>query len=44
VQRAVVRKVLAGMPEVAWFEDAPALSGGWGATVVALRGEENNES
>jgi DNA-nicking Smr family endonuclease len=44
VQRAVVRKVLAGMPEVAWFEDAPALAGGWGATVVALRGEENNES
>jgi len=37
VQRAAVRRVLAGMPQVASFEDAPALAGGWGATVVRLR-------
>ena len=37
VQRAAVRRVLAGMPLVAWFEDAPALAGGWGATVVRLK-------
>ena len=37
VQRAVVRRVLAGMPQVASFEDAPAMAGGWGATVVYLR-------
>lgn len=37
VQRAIVRRVLAGMPEVASFEDAPAMAGGWGATVVCLR-------
>ncbi|HVR70492.1 MAG TPA: Smr/MutS family protein [Vicinamibacteria bacterium] len=40
VQRAVVRGVLARMPLVEAFEDAPALSGGWGATVVHLRAEE----
>jgi DNA-nicking Smr family endonuclease len=39
-QRAVVRGVLARLPQVASFADAPALSGGWGATVVHLR-EEN---
>jgi DNA-nicking Smr family endonuclease len=37
VQRAVVRRVLAGMRQVESFEDAPALSGGWGATLVHLR-------
>lgn len=42
VQRAVVRRVLASLPQVASFEDAPALCGGWGATVVRLRGAEND--
>jgi DNA-nicking Smr family endonuclease len=42
VQRAVVRRVLARMPQVASCEDAPPTSGGWGATVVHLRGSENN--
>jgi DNA-nicking Smr family endonuclease len=37
VQRAVVRRVLAGLPEVCRFEDAPPGAGGWGATVVELR-------
>jgi DNA-nicking Smr family endonuclease len=37
VQRAVVRRTLARLPEVDSFEDAPALSGGWGATVARLR-------
>jgi DNA-nicking Smr family endonuclease len=41
VQRAVVRRALAGLPEVASFADAPALAGGWGATVVHLR-EKNS--
>jgi DNA-nicking Smr family endonuclease len=36
VQRAVVRRALARLPEVASFEDGGALSGGWGATVVRL--------
>ena len=38
VQRAVVRRVLASMPEVVSFSDAPPEAGGWGATVVVLRG------
>jgi len=38
VQRAVVRRVLASMPEVVSFSDAPPQAGGWGATVVVLRG------
>ena len=37
VQRAEVRRVLARLPEVAGFEDAPPASGGWGATLVRLR-------
>ncbi len=37
VQRAVVRRVLASMPEVVSFSDAPPEAGGWGATVVVLR-------
>jgi DNA-nicking Smr family endonuclease len=36
VQRAVVRRLLAQLPEVAHFEDAPPASGGWGATLVQL--------
>jgi DNA-nicking Smr family endonuclease len=36
VQRAAVRRMLASMPEVVSFSDAPPLAGGWGATVVVL--------
>lgn len=39
VQRAAVRRVLASLPVVESFADAPAGSGGWGATVVELRRE-----
>lgn len=37
VQREIVRAVLARTPFVAWYGDAPAEAGGWGATVVTLR-------
>jgi DNA-nicking Smr family endonuclease len=37
VQRAAVRRVLATLPEVHSFADAPPGAGGWGATVVELR-------
>jgi DNA-nicking Smr family endonuclease len=40
VQRAVVRRVLASLPAVEAFDDAPPESGGWGATVVVLRDED----
>jgi DNA-nicking Smr family endonuclease len=40
VQRAVVRRRLASMQEVVAFADAPAIAGGWGATVVELRPPE----
>ena len=36
VQRAVVRRVLARLPGVAAFADAPPSAGGWGATLVDL--------
>jgi DNA-nicking Smr family endonuclease len=36
VQRAVVRRLLGTLPDVASFEDAPPASGGWGATLVRL--------
>jgi DNA-nicking Smr family endonuclease len=36
VQRAEVRRVLARLPGVVRFEDAPSESGGWGATIVEL--------
>lgn len=39
VQRAVVRRVLARLPGVASWGDAPPESGGWGATVIELGGE-----
>ena len=42
VQRAVVRRVLASLPEVVSFEDAPPSAGGWGATVVVLRGRDTS--
>jgi dsDNA-specific endonuclease/ATPase MutS2 len=38
-QREAVRKVLAETPFVADFRDAPAEAGGWGATIVTLKGE-----
>jgi len=37
VRKAIVRGVLSRHPRVAGFADAPAQSGGWGATVVVLR-------
>ena len=37
-QRAMVRAVLASHPLVAHYADAPPERGGWGATVVFLRG------
>jgi DNA-nicking Smr family endonuclease len=36
VQRAVVRRLLGDLGHVESFEDAPPLSGGWGATIVRL--------
>lgn len=37
-QRAVVRRVLASHPAVKRFFDGPPERGGWGATVVVLKG------
>lgn len=37
VQRETVRKVLARMPFILSYSDAPAEAGGWGATIVTLR-------
>jgi len=36
VQRAVVRRTLASMPEVVSFSDAQPEAGGWGATLVLV--------
>jgi DNA-nicking Smr family endonuclease len=36
VQRAEVRRLLAGLPGIASFADAAPSSGGWGATIVRL--------
>ena len=44
VQRAVVRRLLAGVPGVAGFTDAPPERGGWGATLVRLRPAEDPPS
>ncbi len=38
VQREIVRSVLAKTPFVQSFGDAPAEAGGWGATIVTLKG------
>jgi dsDNA-specific endonuclease/ATPase MutS2 len=45
-QRRQVRALLARLPFVRGFSDAPPAAGGWGATVVSLRleGEEKNRS
>lgn len=37
IQRAVVHRVLRGLPAVVSFGDAPAERGGFGATLVTLR-------
>ena len=37
VQREMVRAVFARTEFVAFFSDAPAEAGGWGATIVTLR-------
>ncbi|HYN83673.1 MAG TPA: Smr/MutS family protein [Pyrinomonadaceae bacterium] len=39
VQREAVRKILARTPFVEHFSDAPPEAGGWGATVVRMKGE-----
>ena len=36
VQRAVVHRLLARLPGIASFADAPPESGGWGAVIVEL--------
>lgn len=38
VQRQIVQSVLAKNPLVSSFKDAPPESGGWGSTVVLLKG------
>lgn len=37
VQRAAIRRLLAGREDVAGFDDAPPGFGGWGATIVRLK-------
>ena len=37
VEREMVRAVLARSEFVAWYGDAPAEAGGWGATIATLR-------
>ena len=37
IQRRIIRSILEKHPRVLSFEDAPLESGGWGATVVALK-------
>lgn len=44
VQRAVVRRLLARLPFVLWFGDAPPASGGWGATLVRLSVGDHDHS
>jgi DNA-nicking Smr family endonuclease len=44
VQRAVVRRLLAGAPQVVAFSDAPPERGGWGATIVTLAEKKSSTS
>ena len=44
VQRDTVRRVLTRTPFVAYYCDAPAEPGGWGATLVTLHPNENRET
>jgi dsDNA-specific endonuclease/ATPase MutS2 len=37
IQRRIIRSILEKNPWVESFHDAPAESGGWGATVVDLK-------
>jgi len=39
VQREIVRSILSKTDFVESFGDAPAEAGGWGATIVTLRGD-----
>ena len=41
LQRETVRRILTRTAFVASFQDAPAEAGGWGATVITLRPNEN---
>ena len=43
VQREIVRSILVQKDYVLDFRDAPAETGGWGATVVTLNVSEENE-
>jgi DNA-nicking Smr family endonuclease len=40
VQRGIVRQLLASLDWVEWFDDAPPVSGGWGATLARLKGQD----
>jgi len=42
VQRAEVRRLLGRLEYVLDFDDAPPVSGGWGATMVRLAPDEEN--
>jgi DNA-nicking Smr family endonuclease len=42
VQREMVRSILSRTPWVVDFRDAPAESGGWGATVVTLKSTQED--
>lgn len=42
VQRAEVRRLLGRLEYVLDFDDAPPVSGGWGATMVRLAPHEKN--
>ncbi len=44
VQRAVVRRLLRGLPGVLSAGDAPPGSGGWGATLVELASPERSDA